>query len=119
MGINKCIDLLKEGQPFYATHAPELNYDAGVELAQTWADMILIDFEHRHFDVGGLDPIHERTCMRAARPQAVTSHQPLSRRSRITRSPSKKSATTHGRCDTRSPQAYTASFTLMRATQKQ
>ena len=54
MGINKCIDLLKEGQPFYATHTPELTYDAGVELAQTWADMILIDFEHRHFDVGGL-----------------------------------------------------------------
>ena len=54
MGINKCIDLLKEGQPFYATHTPELTYDAGVEMAQTWADMILVDFEHRHFDMGGL-----------------------------------------------------------------
>ena len=55
MGINKCIDLLKQGQPFYATHTPDLSYDAGVELAQTWADMILIDFEHRNFNVGGLE----------------------------------------------------------------
>ena len=54
MGINKCIDLLKQGQPFYATHTPELSYDAGVDMAQTWADMILVDFEHHHFDIGGL-----------------------------------------------------------------
>ncbi len=54
MRINKCIDLLEQGQPFYHHGAPELSYDAGRELAQTWADMILIDFEHHHFDVGGL-----------------------------------------------------------------
>ena len=54
MGINKCIDLLKQGQPFYHTPTPELSYDAGREMAQTWADMVLIDFEHHHFDIGGL-----------------------------------------------------------------
>ena len=54
MRINKCIELLEQGQPIYATHAPELTYEVGVEMAQTWADMILIDFEHRHFDVGGM-----------------------------------------------------------------
>ena len=54
LGINKCIDLLKQGQPFYATHTPELSYDAGIDTAQTWTDMILVDFEHHHFDIGGL-----------------------------------------------------------------
>ena len=54
MGINKCIDLLKQGQPYYHTPTPELSYDAGREMAQTWADMVLIDFEHHHFDIGGL-----------------------------------------------------------------
>ncbi len=54
MRINKCIELLEQGQPFYHHGAPELSYDAGVETAQTWADMILIDFEHHHFDIGGL-----------------------------------------------------------------
>ncbi len=54
MNLNKCIDLLKQGQPYYHTPTPELSYDAGREMAQTWADMILIDFEHRHFDVSGL-----------------------------------------------------------------
>ncbi len=54
MGINKCIDLLKQGQPYYHHGTPELSYDAGRENAQTWADMILVDFEHHHFDIGGL-----------------------------------------------------------------
>ena len=54
MRINKCIELLEQGQPFYHHGAPELSYDAGVETAQPWADMILIDFEHHHFDIGGL-----------------------------------------------------------------
>lgn len=54
MRINKCIELLEQGQPIYATHTPELTYQAGVDLAQTWADMILVDFEHHHFDIGGL-----------------------------------------------------------------
>ncbi len=54
MRINKCIDLLEQGQPFYHHPTPELSYDAGKEMAQTWADMILIDFEHHHFDIGGL-----------------------------------------------------------------
>ena len=54
MRINKCIELLEAGQPFFHHGAPELTYDAGRETAQTWADMVLIDFEHHHFDVGGL-----------------------------------------------------------------
>ena len=54
MRINKCIELLEQGQPFYHHGAPELSYDAGRETAQTWADMILVDFEHHHFNIGGL-----------------------------------------------------------------
>ncbi len=52
--INKCIELLEQGVPIFTTGAPELTYDAGHETAQTWADMVLIDFEHSPFDTVGL-----------------------------------------------------------------
>jgi len=52
--INKCIELIQQGHPIFATGAPALDYDTGVEMAQTWADMVLIDFEHRPFDTVGL-----------------------------------------------------------------
>ena len=42
--INKAIELLEDGQPVYASHPGELSYDSGIELSQTWADILLIDF---------------------------------------------------------------------------
>ncbi len=52
--INKCIELLEQGQPIYASHPTELTYEAGLKDSQTWADMLLIDFEHHPFDTVGL-----------------------------------------------------------------
>src|SRR5688500_20131161 len=52
--INKCIALLEQGQPCYATHPTQLTYEAGLKDAKTWADMLLIDFEHHPFDTVGL-----------------------------------------------------------------
>lgn len=52
--INKAIELLDDGQPVYASHPPELTYIAGKELSKTWADILLIDFEHHPFDTVGL-----------------------------------------------------------------
>jgi len=52
--INKCIELLEQGQPFYATHPTELTYEAGLKDSQTWADMLMMDFEHHPFDTVGL-----------------------------------------------------------------
>ena len=52
--INKAIELLQEGQPVYASHPEELSYDAGVKQSQTWADILLVDFEHHPFDTVGL-----------------------------------------------------------------
>ena len=52
--INKAIELLEIGQPVYMTHTPELSYEAGKEMSQTWADVIHMDFEHHFFDIGGL-----------------------------------------------------------------
>ena len=52
--INKCIELLEEGQPFFASHPSALTYEAGLEDAQTWADMLMLDFEHHPFDTVGL-----------------------------------------------------------------
>ena len=52
--INKAIELLDSGQPVYASPPPELTYVAGKELSKTWADILLIDFEHHPFDTVGL-----------------------------------------------------------------
>ena len=52
--INKVIDLLENNQPVYSLSANELTYDAGKQMSQTWADLILIEFEHHAFDIVGL-----------------------------------------------------------------
>ncbi len=52
--INKCIELLEQRQPVYVTHTTDLTYESGKEMARTWADLILIDFEHHPFDTSGL-----------------------------------------------------------------
>ena len=52
--VNKCIELLEQGQPVFTTGAEELSYDAGRRMAQTWADMVQVDFEHHPFDTVGL-----------------------------------------------------------------
>lgn len=52
--INKCIELIKQGIPVFATSTPGFTYQIGLDMSQTWADMILIDFEHKPFDTVGL-----------------------------------------------------------------
>ena len=49
--INKCIELLEEGQPIYyaATYG---GYKEGKSMAQTWADYILYSMEHSPVDFG-------------------------------------------------------------------
>jgi 4-hydroxy-2-oxoheptanedioate aldolase len=55
--INKAIDLLAQGQPIYYTGGHEgvsANFEAGVKMAQTWADYINYDMEHAPFNVSAL-----------------------------------------------------------------
>ncbi len=55
--INKAIDLLSQGQPIYYTGSHEgmgANFQAGVKMANTWADYINFDMEHAPFDVAAL-----------------------------------------------------------------
>tara|TARA_B000000460_G_scaffold157329_1_gene111351 strand:- start:1118 stop:1999 length:882 start_codon:yes stop_codon:yes gene_type:complete len=52
--INKVIALLEAGQPVYSTSAKELTYNTGKLMSQTWADLIVVDFEHHAFDILGL-----------------------------------------------------------------
>lgn len=49
--INKCIELLEEGQPIYYAAAYG-GYDKGKEMAQTWADYIVFNMEHNPLDFG-------------------------------------------------------------------
>jgi 4-hydroxy-2-oxoheptanedioate aldolase len=48
--VNKCIELLEQGQPVYYAEG-DGGYDEGKSLAQTWADYILYGMEHAPYDV--------------------------------------------------------------------
>lgn len=52
--INRIIELLEQNQPVYYTGAGELTYENGQKQARTWADFLMVDFEHHAFDTKGL-----------------------------------------------------------------
>lgn len=52
--INKCIELLEQGEILYYTGTGPLTYENGKNQAKTWADFLLTDFEHYPFNVLGL-----------------------------------------------------------------
>jgi 4-hydroxy-2-oxoheptanedioate aldolase len=52
--INRAIELLEQGEVIYYTTVVELGYESGRQAAHTWADFLLVDFEHAAFDVVGL-----------------------------------------------------------------
>ncbi len=52
--VNRCIELLEQGQPLYYTGVTDLDYEAGRELSATWADFLMVEFEHSALDVPAL-----------------------------------------------------------------
>jgi 4-hydroxy-2-oxoheptanedioate aldolase len=52
--INRAIELLEQGEVIYYSTVAELSFQGGRRHADTWADFLLVDFEHAAFDVGGL-----------------------------------------------------------------
>ena len=52
--INRCIELLEQGEYLYYTGAGPLTYQNGKAQAKTWADFLMVDYEHNPFDVVGL-----------------------------------------------------------------
>lgn len=53
--INKCIELFEAGQPVYYKYTKTTGgYEEGLEMAQTWADYIVYDMEHRPLDFARL-----------------------------------------------------------------
>jgi 4-hydroxy-2-oxoheptanedioate aldolase len=52
--INRAIDRLVEGAVLFYTDPGDLTYENGRRQAETWADFLLVDFEHAPFDVVGL-----------------------------------------------------------------
>lgn len=53
--INKCIELFEAGQPVYYKYTLTTGgYEEGLEMAQTWADYIVYDMEHRPLDFARL-----------------------------------------------------------------
>ncbi len=56
--INKVVELLEAGQPVYqvGSHTGnELTYEAGKQVAKTFADFVNVGMEHGAFDMPGLD----------------------------------------------------------------
>lgn len=51
--INKCIELLEQGQPVYYVSGSG-GYEDGKKAAQTWADMIIYNMEHKPLNLVGL-----------------------------------------------------------------
>lgn len=54
MRINRAIALLERGDALYYSSPHELSYASGKQHAQTWADFLLVEFEHAPFDPVGL-----------------------------------------------------------------
>jgi 4-hydroxy-2-oxoheptanedioate aldolase len=52
--INKALELIAQKQPVFNVGARGRGYEAGREMAKTWADMITYDMEHGAFDINGL-----------------------------------------------------------------
>jgi 4-hydroxy-2-oxoheptanedioate aldolase len=52
--INRCIELLEQGENVYYTGTGPLTYENGKKQAKTWADFLITDFEHYPFDTKGL-----------------------------------------------------------------
>ncbi len=49
--INKCIELFEAGQPvYYKSTKTTGGYEEGLEMAQTWADYIVYNMEHKPLD---------------------------------------------------------------------
>ena len=51
---NKMIHVLEQDEIVIFTTVEELDYQSGFEMSRTWADVILVDFEHDPFDTVGL-----------------------------------------------------------------
>jgi 4-hydroxy-2-oxoheptanedioate aldolase len=49
--VNKCVELLADGQPIYYTSVGDRGYEGGRAAAKTWADYITYEMEHGPFDV--------------------------------------------------------------------
>jgi 4-hydroxy-2-oxoheptanedioate aldolase len=52
--VNRCIELLEQGQPIYYTSVKERGYEAGKAAAGTWADYLNYEMEHSPFDLARL-----------------------------------------------------------------
>ena len=52
--INRCIELLEQGENLYYTGTGPLTYENGLKQAKTWADFLITDFEHYPFNTQGL-----------------------------------------------------------------
>jgi 4-hydroxy-2-oxoheptanedioate aldolase len=52
--VNRAIELLARDEVLYYTSPGELSYENGRAQASTWADFLMVDFEHHAFDPVGL-----------------------------------------------------------------
>ena len=74
MNIHRCMGLFKQRKPIFVCHPsvpPELSFEAGRQFSRSWADLLVIEFEHY-----GLNPIGLSSFMRGMR-DATPSADPM------------------------------------------
>lgn len=49
--VNRCIELLGQGQPIYWAEPQERSFAGGIQAAQTWNDFVYYDMEHEPYDI--------------------------------------------------------------------
>jgi 4-hydroxy-2-oxoheptanedioate aldolase len=49
--VNKCVELLAQGQPIYYASVEDRSYEGGRAASSTWADYLNFEMEHGPFDV--------------------------------------------------------------------
>ena len=52
--LHPSIDLFLQNKPVFVTSSGALTYENGRNQAQSWADCLMVDFEHAPFDMMGL-----------------------------------------------------------------
>ena len=72
--INRAIELLENGQPvYYSGVHGGLTYENGTAHSDTWADYLMVEFEHGAFNPVGLGEFMRGAC-RCGRDKEWTPH---------------------------------------------
>jgi 4-hydroxy-2-oxoheptanedioate aldolase len=78
--INPVIDTLRAGAPIFGARVSDVSHAGGLASAGSWADWLMVEMEHRPYDIAALAAFmrgHAEGRMRSGRAPAITVTLPL------------------------------------------